>query len=88
VAACVCAKLGVVDAAEFAVEIGGPQVDVGEGPNGAGILVCPVEPGPGEELHAAVVDPRGHAKAVQFDLMAAIKVPTVASRPAGKAAEG
>jgi hypothetical protein len=28
-----------------------------------------MKPGPGEQLDAAIVDPRGHAKAVKLDLM-------------------
>ena len=60
---------GVVDAAEFAVDIGGLHVQVRERRDGAWIFVGPVEPSPGQKLHAAVVDPRGHAKAVELDLM-------------------
>ena len=60
---------GVVDAAEFAVEIGGLHLQVRERRDGARIFVGPVEPGSGQELHAAIVDARGHTIAVQFDFM-------------------
>ena len=60
---------GVVDAAELAVEICGLHPDVGERRNGARIFVGPVKPGASQKLHSAVIDPRGHAKAVQFNFM-------------------
>ena len=59
----------LVDAAEFAVEIGGLDVQVRERRDGAWIFVGPVEPGPSQQLHAAVVDARGHAIAVQLDFV-------------------
>ena len=62
-------QAGVVDAAELAVEISGLHVEVGERGDGARIFVGPVEPGPGQQLHPAVVDARGHAKAVELDLV-------------------
>ena len=49
--------------------IGGLHVQVRERRDGARIFGGPVEPGPGQELHAAVVDARGHAIAVQLDLV-------------------
>ena len=60
---------GVIDAAEFAVEIGGLRLHIRERRDGAWIFVAPVEAGPSQELRAAIVDARGHAKAVQFDLV-------------------
>src|SRR5262245_57464943 len=45
-------QAGRVDAAELAVDVGGLHVHVREGR----IFVSPVEPGPGQELRAAIVD--------------------------------
>ena len=39
------------------------------GCDGASIFVDPVEPGPGKKLHAAIVDARRHAEAIEFDLI-------------------
>jgi hypothetical protein len=60
---------GVVDAAEFPVEIGGLRLHTAERSDGAWIFVAPVEPGPSQDLRAAMVDARRHAKAVQLYLM-------------------
>jgi hypothetical protein len=60
---------GIVDPAEFAVDIGALHVHIGERRDGAWVSIRPVEPGPGQELHAAVVYPRRHAKAVELDLV-------------------
>jgi hypothetical protein len=60
---------GVVDAAELAVDIGGLQAEVRECGDDTGIFRSPVEAGPGQKLHAAVVDARGHAKSVEFDFV-------------------
>ena len=60
---------GFVDAAEFAVEIGGLHVQVRERRDGAWIFGRPVEAGSGQELHAAIVDARGHAIAVELDFV-------------------
>ena len=49
--------------------IGGLHVQVRERCDGAWIFVGPVEPGPGQELHAAIVDARGHTIAVELDLV-------------------
>ena len=57
---------GVVDAAELAVEIGGLHL---ERRDGVRIFVGPVEPRPGQQLHAAIVDTRRHAEAVELDLL-------------------
>ena len=57
---------GVVDAAEFAINIGGLHVQVRKRRGGARIFVRPVEAGPGQQLPAAIVDPSGHAIAVQY----------------------
>jgi hypothetical protein len=57
---------GVVDAAEFAVEISGLHLQFRERGDDAWIFVGPVEPGASQELRSAVVHPRGHTKAVQF----------------------
>jgi hypothetical protein len=51
-------QTSVVDATEFAVDVGGLYVQVRECGDGARIFGSPVEPGPGQKLHAAVVDPR------------------------------
>jgi hypothetical protein len=59
----------VVDAAEFAIEIGGLHVQGPQRRDGAWIFAGPVKAGPGEQLHAAVVDACGHAIAVKLDLM-------------------
>jgi hypothetical protein len=60
---------GVVDAAEFAVDVSRLRLQICERRDDAWIFVAPVEPGASQELHAAVVDARGHAIAVQFDFM-------------------
>jgi hypothetical protein len=73
----ICRSLGegearqssLVNAAELAFKIGSLHVHTGERRNGARIFVAPVEPGPGQKLHAAIIEARGHAKAVQFDFM-------------------
>ena len=59
----------VIDTAEFAIDVGRLHHRVGERRDGARIFVGPVEARPSEELHAAIVNTRGHAKAVQFDFM-------------------
>ena len=55
-----------IDAAEFAVEIGGLDVHILESLDGSRIFGGPVEAGPGQELHTSIVDASGHAKAVKF----------------------
>jgi hypothetical protein len=60
---------GVVDAAEFAIEISVLDIQVRERCDGAGIFVGPIEAGPSQELYVSIVDARGHAKAVQFYFM-------------------
>ena len=62
-------QAGLVDAAEFAVDIGGLHVQIRERRDGARIFGSPVEAGPGQQLHTAVVDARGHTIAVQLDLV-------------------
>ncbi|HEY5205943.1 MAG TPA: hypothetical protein VIJ63_15255, partial [Roseiarcus sp.] len=59
----------VVDAAKFAVDIGGLHVEVRERRDGGRIFVGPVKPGARQQLHAAIVDPCSHAIAVEFDLV-------------------
>ena len=49
--------------------IGGLHLHVRERCDGARIFGSPVEASPGQELHAAIVDPRGHAEAVQLDFV-------------------
>src|ERR1700722_7490832 len=56
----------LIHAAEFPVEVSGPDVELQERCDSAWIFVGPVEAGPGQQLHAPVVDARGHAIAVQF----------------------
>jgi hypothetical protein len=60
---------GVVDATEFAVNVGGLHAEVRERGDDTWIFGSPVEPGPGQELHTAIVDPRRHTIAVQLDLV-------------------
>ena len=60
---------GLVDPAELAVDIGGLRLHIRRAPRWRRIFGGPIEAGSGEELHTAVVDARGHAKAVQFDLV-------------------
>jgi hypothetical protein len=60
---------GFVNAAQLAVDIGGLDVQVREGRDGAWMLGCPVEAGPGQQLDAAVVDARGHTIAVKLDFV-------------------
>jgi len=60
---------GIIDAAELAIEIGGLHVQVRKRCDGARIFVSPVEPSAGQQLRLALVDPRGHAIAVELDLM-------------------
>jgi hypothetical protein len=52
------------DAAEFAVDIGHPDLELREGRGGRRILRRPVEARSGQELHPAVLDTGGHAIAV------------------------
>ena len=72
---------GIVDATKLAVDIGGLHVHVREGRDGARIFVSPVEPSPGQKLHTAIVDARGHAIAVELDLMHPL-------RPRGRLLDG
>ena len=60
---------GVVDAAKLAIDLGGLHFEICESGDGAWIFVSPVEPGPGQELRTASVDPRGHTIAVELDFM-------------------
>ena len=60
---------GFVNAAEFAIEVGGLHIQVRERRRGTWIFGRPIEAGPGKELHAAIVDARGHAIAVEFDFV-------------------
>jgi hypothetical protein len=56
-------------AAELPVEIGLCSADRCQGIGDRRVFLRPVEPGAGEELHRAVVEPRMHAVAVEFDFM-------------------
>ena len=49
---------GIVDAAEFAVKIGGLHIQVRKRGDDARIFGRPVEPGPGQQLRMAIVDTR------------------------------
>jgi hypothetical protein len=62
-------QASLIDAAEFAVEISGLDVQVRERRRSARIFAGPIEAGPGQELHAAIVDAGGHAKAVELYFM-------------------
>ena len=62
-------QAGVVDPAEFAVEISGLHSQLRKRCDGARILIGLVEPGPGLQLYPPVVDARGHAIAVELDLV-------------------
>jgi hypothetical protein len=57
-----------IDATQLAVDIGGLHVQARERCNGAWIFGGPIEPGPRQQLNAAV-DARGHAIAVELDLV-------------------
>jgi hypothetical protein len=59
----------VVDAAEFAVKIGGLRLHICKRPDGSWIFLAPVKPSPSQELRAAIFDAGGHAKAVQLYLV-------------------
>ncbi len=73
---------GVIDPTELAVKIGGLYVQLRERGDSAWIFLGPIEPGARQELHAAIVDPRGYAKAVQLDFVQPLRSPQAASRPA------
>ena len=62
-------QASLIDTAQFAIEITGLDVQVRERRGCAWIFGGPVEAGPGQELHAAIVDAGGHAKAVELDFM-------------------
>jgi len=55
--------------AKFAVEIGGFHFELRESGGCRGIFGGPVEARAGEELDGAVLDPRRHAIAVEFDFV-------------------
>ena len=57
------------DAAQFAVEIGLARAERRHGRGDRRIFVGPVEPGAGQQLARAAVEPRMHAVAVEFDFM-------------------
>ncbi len=59
----------VANAAEFAVEVGALDRHLCESCRDARIFLAPVEPGPRQQLHAPMVDARGHAKAVELDFV-------------------
>jgi hypothetical protein len=52
--------------------------------DGASIFVDPVEPGPGKKLHAAIVDARRHAEAIEFDLIEAQRLLKAAEANCGR----
>jgi hypothetical protein len=52
----------VIDTAEFAVEMGGPRLHIRKCRYRAWIFLAPVEPGPSQELRAAIVDARGQSR--------------------------
>src|SRR5262249_27127556 len=57
---------GFVNAAQLAVDVGGLSVQVRKRREGAGIFGGPVEAGARQKLHAAIINTRGHAKAVEL----------------------
>jgi hypothetical protein len=59
----------LIDAAEFAIDVSGLDVEIRERYDGARIFVGPIEAGPSQQLHAPVVDARRHAIAVQLYLV-------------------
>ena len=61
------------DTAQFAVEIGLARVEFPHGLGDRRIFVGPVEPGAGDELHRAAVEPRMHAVAVVFDFVQPVR---------------
>src|ERR1700678_2621237 len=62
-------QTGLVDTAEFAVDIGGFHPHIGQRCDGARIFVGPVEASASEQLNSTIVDARGHTESVQFDFM-------------------
>jgi hypothetical protein len=57
-------QASLINAAEFAIEISGLDVQVRQSCDGAWVFAGPVEAGPSQQLHAPVVDARSHAIAV------------------------
>ena len=62
-------QTGLVDTAEFAVDISGFHPHIGQRRDGARISVGPVEASSGEQLNPTIVDARSHTESVQFDFM-------------------
>ena len=59
----------VMPSGKTPVEIGLPRPERRHGRGDRRIFMGPVEPGAGEELYRAAVEPRVHAVAVEFDLV-------------------
>ena len=57
------------DAAQFAVEIGLARIERRHGRRDLRVLVRPVEPGAGQQLDRAAVEPRMHAVTVELDFV-------------------
>jgi hypothetical protein len=57
------------NAAQFAVEIGLPDIELGDGFGDRRIFMRPVEAGAGQQFHRTAVEPRMHAVAVVFDFV-------------------
>jgi hypothetical protein len=62
-------QTGLVDAAEFAVDVGGFHRHLGQRRDDARIFAGPVEASSGEQLNPTIVDARRHAESVQFDFV-------------------
>ena len=57
------------DAAQLAVEIGLTRAERRHGRGDRRIFMRPVEPGAGQQSHRAMIEPRMHAVAVEFDFV-------------------
>jgi len=57
------------NAAQLAVDVGCLHLELCEGRSGCRIFRGPIEPGSGQQPHVAIVDPRRHPVAVEFDFV-------------------
>jgi hypothetical protein len=59
----------LIDAAQFAIDVSGLDVQVRQRRDRAWIFVGPVEPGPSQELNPSIVDTCRHSVSVQLDFV-------------------